>query len=378
MSIFLPFLSGIDNAINYFCRYIFTQQTLLNIILLLCCLIIVLIGFIFIYLFRKKKLALRKAFLQNSLNTFISEIAICESQNELNEVFSNPDHQRVLLQFQRRKSDRDLLIDELAEISKKFRGTTMENILWLFEKLNLEKQLLKSLDQKKWHKKAKAIQQLTYLQQKNSFKNILSFTNDEDDLLRMEAQIALVKMTGFEGLEFLNKITHPVSEWQQIRLIEELSNHATTKLENISEWLRSENSSVVNFALRLVEIYRLHDFYDEVKHCLSHNSSVICKTAVATISQISNEATADLLVTHYPDYDTFTQVAILKILQVDGTKDQLPFLFSVLNNADDSYKLEAAKAIVKISETGIENIEEAINKTLFPWNIILPQIKNVA
>jgi hypothetical protein len=26
----------------------------------------------------------------------------------------------------------------------------------------------------------------------------------------------------------------------------------------------------------------------------------------------------------------------------------------------------------------MENIEEAINKTLFPWNIILPQIKNVA
>jgi hypothetical protein len=194
----------------------------------------------------------------------------------------------------------------------------------------------------------------------------------------MEAQIALVKMMGFEGLKFLNKITHPVSEWQQIRLIEELSNHDVTQLENISEWLSSKNSSVVNFALRLVEIYRLYDFYDEVKHCLSHNSYTVCKTAVVTISQISNEATAGLLVTHYPGYDTSTQIKILKILQVDGTKEQLPFLFSLLNNADDSYKLEAAKAIVKINETEMENIEKAINKTLFPWNIILPQIKNVA
>ncbi len=368
----------IDNVVNYFRRHFLIQQRLLDIIILLCCLIIVLIGFIFIYLFLKKKLEQRKVFLQNSLNTFIGEIAICESEDELNEVFSNLDHQRVLLQFQKNKSDRDLFISELAETSRKFRGTTMENILWLFEKLNLEKQLLKSLDQKKWHKKAKAIQQLTYLQQKKSFKNIFSFTNDENDLLRMEAQIALVKMMGFEGLKFLNKITHPVSEWQQIRLIEELSNHDVTQLENISEWLRSQNSSVVNFALRLVEIYRLYDFYDEVKHCLSHNSYTVCKTAVVTISQISNEGTAGLLVTHYPGYDTSTQIKILKILQVDGTKEQLPFLFSLLNNADDSYKLEAAKAIVKINETEMENIEKAINKTLFPWNIILPQIKNVA
>lgn len=372
------FLSGIDNAVNYFLRHFLIQQTLLDTILLLCCLITVLIGFIFIYLFRKKKMEQRKVFLQNSLNTFISEIAICESESELNEVFSSLDHQRVLRQFQRHKSDRDLLIGELAETSKKFRGATMENILWLFEKLDLEKQLLKSLDHKKWHKKAKAIQQLTYLQQKNSFKNILSFTNDENDLLRMEAQIALVKMTGFEGLKFLNKVTHPVSEWQQIRLIEELSNHATTQLENISEWLRSENLTVVNFALRLVEIYRLYDFYDAVKQCLSHRSPVICKTAIVTISQISNETTAGLLVAYYPGYGTFTQIEILKILQVDGTKEQLPFLFSLLNNADDSYKLEAAKAIVKISETGMENIEKVIDKTLFPWNIILPQIKNVA
>jgi hypothetical protein len=351
---------------------------LLNGIILFGFLIIVLIAFIFIYLFRKKKLWQRKILLQNSVNNFIGEIAICESENELIEIFSNTHHQRVLHQFKARESDRNLLICELAETSKKFRGTTMENILWLFEKMDLEKQLLKNLSHKKWHKKAKAIQQLANLQQKNSIKNIFAFTNHENDLLRMEAQIAIVKMTGFEGLTFLNNVTHPVSEWQQLRLIEELSSHTTTELDNMHEWLKSENLTVINFALRLVEIYRIYDFYDEVKHCLSHGSMAICKTAVDTISQIPNETTADLLVTHYPGYDAFTQIKILKILQADGNKNQLPFLFSLLDHADDSYKLEAAKAIVKISETGMEKIEKMIDRTSFPWNIILPQIKNVA
>jgi hypothetical protein len=376
---FLTFFSnGIDEMINYLRQHFFIQQTLFNAIIIFGVLIIILIAFIFIYLFRKKKRWQRKVFLQTSLNNFIGEIAICESENELNNIFSNPDHQRTIRQFQKRELDRNLLITELAETSKKFRGTTMDNILWLFKKMNLDKQLLKNLSQKKWHKKAKAIQQLAYLQQKNSIKNIFSFTNHENDALRMEAQIAIVKMIGFEGLNFLNNVTHPVSEWQQLRLIEELSSRTVVDLDNIHEWLKSKNLTVINFALRLVEIYRLYDFYNEVKHLLSHFSMTICKTAVVTISQISNETTADLLVAYYPGYDSLTQMKILEILQVDGTKNQLPFLFSLLNYADDSYKLGAAKAIVKISKSGMEKIENMVDRTLFPWNIILPQIKNVA
>jgi len=362
------FSSGIDEIINYLVQHFFIQQTLFNAIIIFGFLIIILITFIFIYLFRKKKLWQRKVFLQTSLNNFIGEIAICESEDELNEVFSNPSHQSVLRQFQRRELDRNLLISELAEISKKFRGITMENILWLFEKMNLEKQLLTNLRQRKWHRKAKAIKQLAYLQQKDSIKNIFSFTNHENDLLRMEAQIAIVKMIGFEGLKFLNNVTYPVSEWQQLRLIEELSSQTAVDLSNINEWLRSENLTVVNFALRLVEIYRLYDFYDEVKNCLSHNSMTICKTAVVTISQISNETTAQLLVAHYHGYDALTQLKILEILQVEGTKNELPFLFSLLNHADDSYKLQAAKAIVKISKTGMEKIEKPVFPVARPAN----------
>jgi len=378
LTILTSFASTINEVLNYLLHHFFTQQMLFDTIIFFIFLIVVSIAFIFLYLFRKNKRWQRKVYLQKSLNSFIGEIAICESEDELNEIFSNPDYQSVLLQFKHIGSDRNLLISELAETSKKFRGSTMENILWLFEKMELRNQLLKNLENKKWHKKAKAIQQLAYLQQKNCVDIILPFTNHENELLRAEAQIALVKMTGFEGLEFLSKVTYPVSEWQQLRLIEELSSTTCTSLGNIHEWLQSENLSVVNFALRLVEIYQQFDFYDEVKRCLSHSSMAVCKNAVLTISNISNETTADLLVAHFARYDAFIQTKILKILQSDGTEAQLPFLFSILNHPDDSYKLEAAKAILKISDTGIVAIEELIDRNAFPWNVILPQIKNVA
>lgn len=367
-----------NEVLYHLYHYIFAEQMLFATIIFFIFLIVVGIAFIFLYLFRKKKRWERKVYLQKSLNGFIGEIAICESGEELNETYSNPGYQSVLLQFQHTESDRNLLISELAETSKKFRGATMDNILWLFEKMDLRKQLLKNLQNKKWHKKAKAIQQLAYLQQKNFINIILPFTNHENDLLRTEAQIAVVKMTGFEGLEFLSKVTYPVSEWQQLRLIEELSSHRCNSLENIHDWLKSENISVVNFALRLVEIYQQFDFYEEVKTCLSHPSMSVCKNAILTISNISNETTADLLVACFAGYDASIQMEILKILQSNGTESQLSFLFSILNHPDDSYKLQAAKAILQISDTGMPAIEGLIDRDSFPWNVILPQIKNVA
>ena len=241
--------------------------------------------------------------------------------------------------------------------------------------MDLEKELIKNLNSNKWHQKAKAIQQLAYLHQKNRLKDLFPFVNHKNILVRREAQIAIVKLTGFAGLEFLNVVRHPISEWQQLRLIQELSGHTSEKFGNISLWLQSKNESVINFALHLVEIYQQYDFYNEVKECLSHPSISICKRAVITLSHISNENTPDLLIKYFAGYDASLQIQILKILQADGNENQLPFLFSLLNHPDDSFKLEAAKAITNINPTKIKKIKELKDELLYPWNIILPQIK---
>ncbi|HEV2832780.1 MAG TPA: hypothetical protein VGW31_12440, partial [Hanamia sp.] len=340
-----------------------------------CFLIILLIVLILAFLYGKTKRNQRKIFLQKKFNNFLGEIAICESEEELSQVFLHPAHQKILHRFGQNNFDKNLLIDELAETSKKFRGSTMNNIQWLFEKMELEEELLKNLNSDKWHKKAKAIQQLAYLHQKNKLEDIFPLVNHKNIFVRRKAQIAIVKLTGFAGLEFLNVIKHPISEWQQLRLIQELSGHTSEKFGNISLWLQSKNESVVNFALHLVEIYRQYDYYDEVKECLSHSSMSICKKAIMTLSHITNETTSDLLIKYFPDYDASLQIAILKILQTEANENHLPFLFSLINHPDDSFKLEAAKAITNINPTKIKKIKELKDEFLYPWNTILPQIK---
>jgi HEAT repeat protein len=367
-------LQAMNDIVNFFRHSFLTERLLIQIILVFSLLIFVLIAFILAYLFRRSKRTQRKNFLQKKFNSLLGEIAICESNDELEEVFFQPDHQQMVAQFSKKKFDRNILLDELAETSKKFRGTTMTNIYWLFQKTGFEKELIKNLKSKKWHKKSKAVQQLAYLQQKNYISEILSLTHHKNDLLRTEAQIAIVKLTGFSGLDFLNTIAYPVSEWQQLRLIQELSGHTSEKLGNISLWLQSENESVVNFALRLVEIYRQYQFYDEVKECLSHSSPSICKSAVIALSNICNENTCDELLAYYPSCDETLQLEIIKILQEHGTTAHLPFLISITAGKNDAFKLEAARAMMNISPDALDEIAGSVNPFSYPWNIILPQL----
>jgi hypothetical protein len=367
-------LKGLNEVVNFFLHSFFTERLLIQIVLVLSILVFALIAFILAYLFRRTRRAQRKNFLQKKFNCLLGEIAICESNLELEEVFSQPHHQQILAQFSKKRFDRNVLIDELAETSKKFRGATMTNIHWLFQKTGFEKDLLKNLKSKKWHKKSKSVQQLAYLQQKNHIDEIFHLTNHKNNLLRTEAQIAIVELTGFSGLDFLNTISYPVSEWQQLRLIQELSGQSSEKLGDISLWLQSNNESVVNFALRLVEIYRQYQFYDEVRKCLSHPSASICKNAIITLSNICNESTCDELVERYPFCDETTQIEIIKILQQLATRAHLPFLMTIAAEKDDSFKLEAAKAVMNISPEALDEIIGSADPFSYPWNIILPQL----
>ncbi|HYM95183.1 MAG TPA: HEAT repeat domain-containing protein [Chitinophagaceae bacterium] len=267
------------------------------------------------------------------------------------------------------------MLQELADTGKKFSGITMDNIKWLFQKTQLKEELLIHLKDKRWNRKAKAIQQLSSLQQKDQLPNIFRLSNHNNDLVRMEAQTATVKLTGFTGLRFLNVIGYPVSEWQQLRLIQELSMHSIERFDDVDHWLKSKNASVIEFALRLVEIYQRYEFYDSVVQCLSHSSVSICNQAVITLGKISNEKTAGLLIDIYPGSDLSLQFHILKILQNIGAENEIPFLLSQLNHANDSFKCEAAKAIKEINVSGIERVEKSVDNTAKPWNIILQQLK---
>ncbi len=360
---------------NYLLYISIPQQLLFKIIMLFVLIIAVVIIFILIYLFLRTRNKNRKEVLLKRISDMISEIAICENEEELNEFFSNSGIHDFLLKIQTDRFQKNILIKELSETCKKISGQAEKNIHWFFQKAGLEEELKEQLKSKRWFIKARAVQQMAYLNQTDQLTKIYRLTNHENKLVRMEAQIAIINLAGFEGLRFMNVTTHAITEWQQLRLLHELSRKKPDNFNNLSKWLESENESVMEFALRLAGIYQRYEQYENVVTCFSHSSSLICRLAIEALCKIQDEKTADSLITIFHDLDRSLQLLILKMMKQVGTKMELPFLHSMLKHPEDAHKLEAARAIRNISESAFTNIQMRVDESSYPWNIILPQIK---
>ena len=164
---------------------------------------------------------------------------------------------------------RRLLMQEIMLAKKNISGTSSDNLIKLYKQLRLDKYALSNLKSRFWHIKAKAVQELTVMEMKEYVEQIFSLTNHPNELVRMEAQTAIVQFDGFDGLQFLDTITYPISDWQQIKLLQQLSTAAPTEI-NIDNWLQSTNSSVVAFALKFARKYNRFEAHDTIIQCLDH------------------------------------------------------------------------------------------------------------
>ncbi len=123
----------------------------------------------------------------------------------------------------------NILINELIHAKKNLSGSSTLNLVKLYEVLELDKNSLTKLHSSKWHIKAKGIQELAMLEQKKYVKEIFRLTNNSNVLVRNEAQCALISFYGFAGFRFLNVASYPISQWQQIQLLNKLG-HEVLKI----------------------------------------------------------------------------------------------------------------------------------------------------
>jgi len=333
------------------------------------------IVFITIYLIRRSRTSARRRQLRHQFSDFISELAVCDTDAERNECM---DRSETKTQLDRWLSDafaRRTLIRELTATVKNMSGQAATNICWFYETSGLYKDSLEQLKSKHWHVKARAIQQLAHLQQARYITRIYRLTNDKHELVRNEARIAVVKLTGFEGLRFLDVITYPITDWQQISLLHELAQHRRIVFPAMERLLQSPNTSVVEFTLRLIAAYQVYDLQEAVVKCLQSPQSSIREKALAALREIGDTAAAQTLTQHFQNEEPRLQVQLLEVIQKIGSAEQIPFLLATLSHADNDVKAAAARAIRELQSGSLELVTQQVSPDTYPWDQLLPQLK---
>lgn len=162
----------------------------------------------------------------------------------------------------KRPAARQLLIAELTTGKRALTGSAGANLVRLYVQLGLGADSLRKLASPAWHRQAQGVQELALMEQRKQVARIYRLTNAPNEILRMEAQAAIVQLYGFEGLRFLDILVRPLSEWQQIHLLRLLSRTPGTPSGKLREWLRSSNPTVRDFARKLTAEHHLEDMLE--------------------------------------------------------------------------------------------------------------------
>lgn len=353
MNCFFKFFN--PNSFNFilFTNKIITQRNLFFISALFIVITLVLVITTYLLLAKKKKIFFFKKDIRKQLDNWISEVLILEEKDS-DEAKTTTNN---LMQLQSNKIAQEFILSELLSIKKSFSGSASINIVTLYEQLGLKELSLNKLNQSNWLLKAKGIQELHIMDQKEVIPIIETFINNENEFIRMEAHTALIHLKGFDGLHFLNNLDYTITEWQQIKLLNQLSLVTYQLPKDLQKWLKSGNDSVVNFALKLIDVYQIFEVYDDVEKCLQHENEQTRNFAINALYRIAKVKTGDIMIKYFKEESLQNQINILKKLAEVGSANHAPFFLALQNHSDDEIKIEAAKTLTKCSYYGLAALE---------------------
>lgn len=251
---------------------------------------------------------------------------------------------------------RTIFTKQLLSAKENMIGSSGENLNHLYTQLGLEVYALKKVKSKSWYRIANGIKELGLMDLKKHHLIVEPFLNSKRTLVRIEAQNTLLKFNGFEALKFLDTATYPISEWHQLKLLEELSQLPPDDFKGIEIWLSSTNDSVVLFALKLVRNYHLFQFHQQLTQLFYHQNEDIRFHAIHAIKEIANETTANSLISIYSKESVKNKLEILTTLNQLATDNEISFIVSCLNDMENDIKFAACSALYHIKPHGFEHV----------------------
>jgi HEAT repeat protein len=269
---------------------------------------------------------------------------------------------------------RQALIDQMIDVSVNLKGDAEEKLCSLYLYLGLDRDSINRANDYRWHKKIKGFRELAFMNIKDANNAIYKALNSKNEILRMEAQIALVRLTDDDPLSFLFQLTRPFSLWEQITLHELIIQH-DLPVPDFKKLLKASNPTVVMFALRMIREFKQKDAEDDVRDTLEHSSPEVRKLAVQVAGDLEMRSSLEIMKRMYKSQDYNTCLEIIRAMARMPDPSLMGFLKLVLDKEDDvQLQIEATKAIENNGEEGVKTLVKLMKSEYKNYNIIVRHV----
>jgi hypothetical protein len=264
-----------------------------------------------------------------------------------------PGSLKSLEQIASNKFSRQILIDQMIDLSINLKGEIKEVIRELYLQLGLKQDSLEKAYSRKWHKNVKGFRELAFMNIRDATERIKECLNSGNEILRMEAQIAMVGLSEDNPYHFLDFMEKPFSIWEQVTLHELVIQH-NLPAPSFKQWFQSKNLSVLVFALEMVAWFKQKEAGDEVMALFDHEDEEVRRTAYRVCGEIGLKRALPLLKERYDAEPYHNRKEILNTFAALPDEQYLDFLKSVLDKEEDvQLQIQATKAMENTDEPGI-------------------------
>ncbi|MCX2719582.1 HEAT repeat domain-containing protein [Lentiprolixibacter aurantiacus] len=263
---------------------------------------------------------------------------------------------------------RTVLSEVLRDLKKDVSGSARKELLNLYSDLGLQENAIKRLRSSKWQVLSGAILELTQMEIKEAYGLIKKHINHRRSVVRKQAQIATVSLKN-EGINyFLDSNRYPISEWQQLKLLDVIRHLEGFEPPKFKNWLTSKNTDVVLFALRLIKYYKQNDAAKAIIRLVNHKNQHIRIEAIQCIREFNLQEAVDTLKKAFSKGNEEVKLLILDSIGLLGDLSDIHFLQNIANNSSTHIISGKALSVINtlkpetiLPDEGIETTKEIIN-----------------
>ncbi len=287
--------------------------------------------------------------------------------------------------------NRQILIDEIMDLHHNLHGEAAGKLKDLYFNLGLHKDSLKKVYQRRWDKRSKGCRELAQMDVKDANERISKYIHSKNPILRMEAQVAMVKLSDEDPLAFLDELSYELSYWEQINIYDTIVYHQIA-IDSYERWVDVENPSVVVFAIRMIGLFKHIHSAAKVREMLFNENAEISLAAVQAMKHLEVAEYRDDLKTLYrsetlklisildsqrkskqeKDIKTLDDIIPRKVrfeiilaLQPIVSPEDIPFLEREILSSNNTVRLRmhALQVLNSVVPEGVEKLDELLSRS---------------
>ncbi|WP_281321775.1 HEAT repeat domain-containing protein [Flavobacterium aestivum] len=249
----------------------------------------------------------------------------------------------------KKKWCKKLLLNEIIFLKLNLKGDITNTFHFLYESFDLFEYTKKLLKSKRFYIKCIGMYHLESLEYEKGKMYIIPFLNHKNKNVQSSAFLSLISLDP-DKLETLLDFSHQITIAEEIKIMDILHQKKTKIPTNLSQWIHSDNASIIKLGLKLMMFYNFTNDNEAIVELLRHEDELVRLEAISAINFLYIHEAEPILIEQFHQEDTQNKLEIFNTLAVIGTTDSENFIAGLLKDKTiENNKLDAVYCLHKIN-----------------------------